>query len=285
MLGHIMSAYLEHRRQFMATADSINAAFCYFSPLNILSKLALGKMTDQEVNGLCVLQNGEGAAFVMYNGDTEAYFATILLMLEQKREVRLVPEFIANHLKGQYKVETGVREYMSSTPLIQNLDRPRLKSLRSDIRRAQRHSAITPYKPPLEAELLSLNAAWYAEAKTRHFRPYDKTSIDWLLKNWAEVTELAPDARGWVCRETFSKRAVAFSLTCDVSDQSWHCFTRRYIRDTQVPSPNMYAWVVAAEAQTKPICNDGTADSKEIRQAKDRYTEYHQTSYRVSPHV
>lgn len=276
--------YLKRRQSFMASDNAMQGAgFCYFSPLNVLAKIELGKFEVEDTLDHVIFKNGEGARFVMPSHKAQEYYLALLYALGQKCEVRLIPEAIANHLGSQkvYKSKLYNKEYVSLTERVMSLPGSRLKSMRNEMRRAADRSEFELYHPKHEAEYLRVNREWYAEAKTRHFRPYDKTSIDWLIRNWALVEQLAPDVQMAGVRDKETGLLIAFAMVCDLTDNSWHCFTRRYVRGHNVPSPNMYCWYMLAALRQPNHSNDGTADSAEIRHAKEKYTDFILKSYSI----
>lgn len=265
--------FLKHRPAFMANAEAVGAACHYFSPANMLAKLALGKYETYEAEGHCVFVNGDGAACVMPGGEPQAYFAAVLAALDKHKKVFLVGEAVANHLRGTYGAKPYGKEYLGTTEGLIQLPGGGLKTLRNEIRYTDQRAELVDFEEAIADELMRVNKGWYAEAKDRHFRPYDKTSIDWLIQNWRMVEELAPDAQLSAALEKTTGRIVAFCVVSNLTNRSWNCFTRRYVRDTGLKSVNLWTWWKLAHWRDPELFNDGTADSAEIRHMKEKYSD------------
>ena len=173
-----------------------------FSPLNVLPKLALDKLSLSEVEGNAVLSSKDGVSRIIPTGARQNYYAAVLQLLSEGRQLALVPEWIAVALKKHYTVAKQHDEFMMLTADVIELPGGSNKSLRRHVRKARQTTVVEDYDPAKEAEYLALNATWYRQNAGLKFRTYDKTSIDWMIRNWPDVAAGDPTARLIGIRDT-----------------------------------------------------------------------------------
>lgn len=239
-----------------------------FSPVNALSKLALDKWTATAIEGAVVLASGDDVR-LMPTGGKEAYWHAMLSQLEAKKNLMLVPEWAASGLRKNYKVLKQHDEYIMTTDAVKSFAGGRNASLRNQINKARKICTVEVYTSSNEAEYLALNALWYRQNVTLKFRTYDKTSIDWLIKNWIDVTKVVPDAIMLGVR--FDGKLISLNIGSGLCATMWTSYTFRYDREAPVKASNMLGYQSLASHFPKlGYENDGTADTAGIRAWKDR---------------
>lgn len=242
-----------------------------FSPLNTLPKLALDKwgLVFDDKNKALVLYD-DNVDRVIPCGDVGGYYQAIISRLEQKRTVGLVPETIAMHLKKSRMVVTKQHdEYVMRTADVQSLPGGRNAALRGNVNKARRLCTVEAYDPAKIDEYKALVKVWYKQNAEIKFRTYDKTSIDWLLENWTDLSDALPDLKCLGVRHEV--QLISLNLGCRLTDQHWTAYTQRFDRDAPVKAGNMLGYTELAKVFGEvELENDGTADTKTIREWKDR---------------
>ena len=259
------------------------AAFA-FSPLNALPKIALGKWTTVKMAGALALVSADGVHRVMPTGNLDQYYAAILDLLAAKKTLSLVPEWVANALRPHQTVKKQHDEYVMATPAVMALPGGRNAALRGNVNKARRLCVIETYDPANAVEYLALNAKWYKQNAEIKFQPYDKTSIDWMLKNWTLLKDAVPDLVCLGVRHAASLQLISFNLGCVLSSGAWTAYTQRFDRDAPVKAGNMLGYTELARVfESLPEENDGTADTRTIREWKDRLVASKVSYFLVSP--
>jgi hypothetical protein len=255
-----------------------------FSPLNALPKIALGKWTPRPLKGALALISVDGVHRVMPLDGPDLYYAAILDLLQERKTLSLVPEWIATALKKHHKVTKQHDEYVMETPDVRALPGGRNAALRGNVNKARRLCSIEALSSERLDEYLALNALWYKQNAVIKFRPYDKTSIDWLLRNWPLVREAVPDAVCLGVRSIASAQLISLNLGCALSDAAWTAYTQRFDRGAPIKAANMFGYAeLAGVFASLPMENDGTADTKTIREWKDRLVARKVPYFIVSP--
>lgn len=244
--------------------------FFALSPLNAAPKIALGKWrVEDRAAGLGLVSADGTVRLVPTTTDPKVYAAGLLELSAKKRPVTLVPKPYAEFLGRTFKVVTVQSEYLFETGRMRTYPGGGLKQIRKDTNNARRALLVETLAVDRAADYLRLNAAWYREAAGRKFRTYDKTSIDWLLNNWTMLVEKVPDVVCLGIRDRATGTLHAFNMACRLVAGTWTAYTRRYDRTGHRGA----GWLGLTELARRfedPICNDGTADSKEIRAWKDK---------------
>ena len=255
-----------------------------FSPLNAIPKIALRKWVVLPLDGALALVSGDDVHRVMPTGSPELYYRAILDLLQAKKNVSLVPEWIATALKKHYKVARQHDEYVMETADVKALPGGRNAALRGNVNKARRLCTVEALTVETTDEYLALNAKWYKQNAVIKFRPYDKTSIDWLLKNWPMIPPCAPDAVCLGIRSAETMQLMSLNLGCALSSGSWTAYTQRFDREAPIKAANMLGYTeLARRFESYPQENDGTADTKTIREWKDRLAARKVSYFTVSP--
>jgi Phosphatidylglycerol lysyltransferase, C-terminal len=246
------------------------AAFA-FSPLNAAPKIALGKWDVVQLDGALALVSGDGVHRVLPIGAREQYWGAILDLLHARKTLALIPQWAAEALRKRYKVTKQHEEFISATADVIALPGGRNQSLRNYVNRARKNCDIEPLAFRNAVDFLKLNALWYRQNSGLKFRTYDKTSIDWLLREWGFVQQAVPDALCYGVRRRSDMQLIAFAAGCVLTASCWTSYTRRFDRDCGVTSPHFLCHVEMAKAFAGlPEENDGTAESKTLRAPKER---------------
>ncbi|MCL4743866.1 MAG: DUF2156 domain-containing protein [Burkholderiaceae bacterium] len=240
-----------------------------FSPMNALPKIGLGKLTVEAAAGAVILSD-DNTDRVVPTGSQNEYYREILTRLDAGRELALVPEHIAKHLKaGGVKVAKQHEEYIIRTNDVQTFPGGRNRQMRGDINRARRLCTVESYDPANLDEYKNVVRTWYRQNAELKFRTYDKTSIDWLLHHWPELVDAVPSMTCLGVRH--EGKLVSVNMGCQLTATHWTAYTQRFDRDCPVKHVSMFGFNQLAFAFAHlEVENDGTADTKSIRAWKER---------------
>ncbi len=240
-----------------------------FSPLNALPKIALGKLQVVEGSGGVILAD-DNVDRVIPTGSATDYYQTVVHRLEKGRELALVPEPIALHIKkGGYSVSKQHEEYVMRTEDVQTFPGKRNRQMRGNVNKAKRLCEIEVYHQAQADEYKALVKTWYRQNTDLKFRTYDKTSIDWLLENWTALQHAVPDLGCIGVRH--DAQLISLNMACQLTDMHWTAYTQRFDRNAPVKHANMLGYQEMAHLFGRlALENDGTADTKTIREWKDR---------------
>lgn len=240
-----------------------------FSPLNVLPKIALGKLALEARAGGIILRSAEGTARVVPTGDRAAYYRLLLDLLSEKTSLALVPEWAAVALKKHQDVSKQHDEYVMTTEDVKAFPGGRNRQMRGNVNKARRLCTVEDFDQENLQEFKDLVRTWYRQNVELKFRTYDKTSIDWLLENWAELRDVIPDL---VCLGIrYEGQLISLNLGCLLSEGVWTAYTQRFDRDAPIKHGNMLGYnELANRFDGADLENDGTADTKTIREWKDR---------------
>lgn len=278
-----LQLFLQNLDQMRLAMTASGIASFAFSPLNVLPKLALGKMELQELSGGLILSDAETDR-VIPTGDQSDYWQTLTYQLGKRRKLALVPEVYGKHLGGAgYKSARQQIEYLMKTDDVITPPGGRHGRLRNYLRQAERDCLVEEFDPANVAEYLAVNKTWYRQNAELKFRTYDKTSIDWLLNNWQAVQQAVPDARCVGIRTRHTAQLIAFDMGCLLTKDQWTSYTHRFDRNAPVNRVSMFAY--AELAKLYPACpteNQGTADTTTIKAWKERLAYATQTLFTVS---
>lgn len=279
---HPLQLYLDSLPASRTAIDALQAAAFAFSPLNAMPKIALGKWRVEEADHALIFVGSDNSVRIMPTGDLQSYYAAIIGQLSKKRQVNLVPEYITQNLKRHYKVSKQHDEYVMLTEDVRTLPGGRNAALRNNVNKARRLCTVEAYDPDLAAEYKALVKVWYQQNTDLKFRTYDKTTIDWTLENWSTLVNLVPDI---VCLGIrHGVQLISLSMGCVLSDRSWTAYTQRFDRDAPVKAGNMLGYTeLAKRFETLPEENDGTADTKTIREWKERLVASKVSYFTVKP--
>ncbi len=251
-----------------------------FSPLNVMPKIALGKLDVEQASGGLVLSDGGGVRVAPTASPSE-YYQTLLELLEDGRPLHLVPEPIAAHFKlGGYTVSKQHDEYVMRTEDVQTFPGKRNRQMRGNVNKARRLCEVEVFDGGDPAEYKALVKTWYRQNADLKFRTYDKTSIDWLLENWSELVSHVPDLLCLGLRH--DAQLISLNMGCRLTDQHWTAYTQRFDRHAPVKHANMLGYQTLAHSFADcALENDGTADTKTIREWKDRLVSHKISFYTV----
>lgn len=273
--------YIEARQRFMADADALAAPFFYFSPANILPKLWAGKLVVASLpDRQAALVSPDGSYRVIPQGSREAYYGACLFALARGPIVN-VPEWVTRGLKNLYKASLQHREFIIPTRTTIDYPGGSLKSVRRGVNGAEQETDCEQFEPRFISDYLALNATWYAQAKGRKFRTYDKLSIDLLLSRWREAQAGADDLVCLGIRSRETGKLCSLHIGSKLTDSLWTAYTQRYDRD-EVRAANRLG-VRNLSRLFLPIAaqNNGTADTKDLRVLKMQLGSPLLASYRV----
>lgn len=243
-----------------------------FSPLNLLPKIALGKLTVQESPfGNIRLQSPDGTLRIVPCRAQGDYWSDVLDAVGAKTPLALLPEWAANALRPHTPVKKQHDEFMMATDTVLAMAGGSLKSLRKRIKHCAVETITVAYDPAQEAEFLALNAVWYRQNSERKFRTYDKTSIDWMIRHWPDIAAADHTARLLGIRHKGSGQLLSLNAGCLLTASIWTAYTRRFDRDATVQGAGPLGHYRLAEGFADiPTENNGTADTKDIRDNKLR---------------
>jgi hypothetical protein len=259
------------RGAFRLHAPDCRAAFFWFSVPNLVPKLALGKVALVAQDGAVVLEDAAGAR-VLPVSDRPTYYNDLLTASARHRTLLLVPETLAQHMGKvtRFSAQRQQTEWLIPTATSRDLPGPRLSTNRRLCRKAERSCVVEPFDPKRVDEYLEVCSAWYRAAQDRYFRTYDKTSMDWLLRNWVSLLDLFPDMRCLGVRNRETGRLEAFNVASSFVAGEWSAYTRRYRPDAPDGVTVLVDSAMAA-LFPEPVQNNGTADTPGLRAWKALY--------------
>jgi len=246
----------------------IGVPFCGASVLNSLPKIALGKWSIEKHDGFLRILTKDGVA-LFPTGDLKIWYSGILQSLEEGRSVRLIPEFIADALKPHFKVIKQHYEYVVRTERVKTLSGVRNANVRNEVNKARKLCTIEDYNSSQVDEYKNVVRLWYRQNASLKFRTYDKTSIDWLLENWANISAHVPDT---VCLGVrYQGTLISLSMGCKLSCNYWHSYTHRFNRDAPVQNGNKLGYnELASRFSSLEFENNGIADTTALHKQKAR---------------
>jgi hypothetical protein len=269
---HPLQTFLDNLTRSRDAMPNCGAAAFAFSPLNAMPKIALGKWEVLEDDGVLIFKSKDGVHRVMPTGTREQYYHALCSVLAHGEALALVPEWAATVFKRHYAVKKQHEEYIFSTDDVVTLPGARLRQLRGNVNKASKLCSVEFYTGDGgDAEYLALNAKWYRQNAGLKFRTYDKTSIDWLLNNWRKVKDAVPDVAMLGVRERATMQLISLNLGCVLSTGMWTAYTQRFDREAKVKAANTLGKLsLATVFSSLPEENNGTADTKTIRENKER---------------
>jgi hypothetical protein len=272
--------------RFLADADDLQVPFFYFSPPNVIPKLALGKLSIVQLGPCIGLVDGQGGIRVMPGGSQADYYGAVLTAVASYKSVLLVPSWIAGHIKGgKTKVAVQHHEFLASAATLADYGTPALRNIRRNVRTALKVMQSEWWNGEAPERLLEVNQAWYREASDRFFRTYDKTSLDHLITHWREIEERFPDCCIMVQRHLETGAVLGFNVGCRLTDAVWTSYTQRYLRTDDARGANFVGLQRLSQmlsGMAKGLGNIGTADSSGIRAWKEDMQAATLTAYKVS---
>ena len=263
-----------------AMREHLAPAFA-FSPLNAFGKIGLGKWEVIPKPGALLL-GPPGDLKVAPTGSRAEYYAAITDLLADGQSVSLVPEWVAMHLKkGGFKVAKQHDEYVMETVAVQEFPGGRNRQMRGNVNKARRLCTVEHFHADQLDEYKQLVRTWYRQNVDLKFRTYDKTSIDWLFENWKALKAAVPDL---VCLGIrHDAQLISLNMGCLNTDGHWTAYTQRFDREAEVKHGNMLGYNELAKIFSEvPLENDGTADTKTIKEWKDRLVHHKIPFYTVS---
>ena len=272
------AAFVNDRSKFMQDADQLGAAFFFFSPPNVLPKIHLGKLVAKKH----CLVDASGTARVIPYGTQAEYYARTLDALATYSSLLLVPAWIANNLRKSYTVAVQHHEYLIAEETAAFMDAPQLKQMRYNTNHADKHTTTEWWDGSNPVELMEVNTSWYKDANGRLFRTYDKASIDWMIQHWSFIVERAPDVRCVLIRSKADGRLLSFNIGSALTNRQFMSYTQRYLREPAAKGANFLGMRRLCCELPGTFGNIGSADTKEIKDWKDRLTRHTLTAYKVS---
>lgn len=270
--------------ELKAGIAACEAKASFYSSLNVISRVALGKWSLSVGHGVTAFADHEYARLVPPT-DKGTYYQAILGWLGT-HDVVFVPEYMSQLFAERgFKVSKMRVEYIMEAPKLLTLEGGRLQSLRYDFRRAAKACTVTVQDlsdPNIADKFLALNSAWYKDAGTRMFRTYEKTMIDWLIRNWSVVRDIDPTIRAVAVEH--DGRLISFEIGCQLCPGLGVSFTQRSDRETcrgVLAGTNLLASGYLAEAIGEPLINDGPAANKNVALRKDKLSSGTVAFYKV----
>ena len=261
----------DRRASYLQSLATCQAGSFWFGALNLLPKVALGKLELEVRKDAILLYASDGSFRVLPLADRNAYYATLIELLSSKCYVKNVPEWVATHLKRSYPVKKQQEEYLIPTETLRLLPGGRLRTIRNLVHKSRREAQVRLFSPADLAEYERVNALWYRQNKDLKFRTYDKTSIDWLLANHAMLAVYLPEtawAGVWL-----GDRLLSFTMADMLHEGVWSAYTERFDRDAPIDGSNWRTWSDLAGLYANrgvPFENDGTADTTALRHNKGK---------------
>ncbi len=250
--------------------DQVDAPASFYSPLNVIGRLALGKWEVVQLGGFSAFMS-DNTVRLIPQGDKQAYYQAVLEW-SHKYTFAFVPSYMADVFRARgFKVLKQQTEYVMDPDKLVSLPGGGLRSLRSDRNRAEKVTLVEDLDPVARPqELLDLVQRWYAEAKDRLWRPSEKAHIDWLITHWADVLQVEPGAKIVGVRDRANGDLLSFEMGSPLTLKYASSFTQRSDRARTrgaYAGTNLLASVALAERLGLPV-NDGPADHKELAQRK-----------------
>ena len=281
-----LARYAELATALKTGLDAVEAPASFYSPLNVIGRIGMGKWTIEERDGFWAFVS-DGVARVIPTGDKAEYYQAILAW-SFRHEVHFVPEYMADVFRKRgLKVAKLHDEYILHPDKLADLAGGSLRGLRSDRNRALKvvsYDEADLQSRAIVSDLLELNDRWYREAKTRLWRPSEKAQIEWMLKNWSDVLDLEPSARVVLIRDKQGKLPISFEAGSHLTATLASSFTQRSDREYMTGAfsgANLIATLALVGLLGRPS-NDGPADTKELAQRKTKMASKVLTFYSVS---
>lgn len=276
-----LQSFLRLRHEAQIAMGDCQAASFYFGVLNVAPKLALGKLTLAGCTpGAFSLQAHDGSVRLVPTGTRSDYWTALHDHLAAGATVMQVPEWAAMALKPHYKVEKQQDEFLISEWRLRTLAGGRLSRLRAYMHEGMRRLIIAPMTNP--DPYIALNAKWYQQNRALKFRTYDKTSIEWVLRNWHDLKDWCPDICCLGARDADTMELVGFAMGSMLTKDTWSCYTRRFDRESPVHSPHILAFQsLGARFPKAAYENDGTGGDATLRKDKSRMAEATLSFYTV----
>ena len=275
---------LRHRqRALQALADCGAASFWWTLP-NLAPKLALEKVALLEETADALVFRGAGGALrVLPLSGRDAYWRTLMRLVEGRATLALVPEWAADALRKHHTVVAQQREFIVATTTLRDLPGGRLRNQRHLINQCRRATTTGRFEGDHVKDYLAVNKAWYRQNAGTKFRTYDKTTIDWLLLNWTALRVGAPDLQCFGVRANADAQLIAFTVASKLCEGTWSAYTERFDRDHPIQGANWMLWQDFALAYDEPWENDGTADTTALRHSKSKVVAKLTPFFTVSP--
>lgn len=263
--------------------DAVDARSAFYAPLNIIPRLETGKWEIKSVAG-CLAFVSDADARLIPPPDKVEYFRAILEWA-MKFRVLFVPTYMVEALRARgFKVTKIQTEYLMDLDRLRTLPGGGLRGLRYDVSRARKVTDAMIVDPTdHKTALLDLTRRWYAEAKTRLWRPSEKALIDWLIANWPYVKALEPTAACSVVYDRATQEIVSFELGSALTLSCAVSFTQRSDRAKthgMFAGSNLLCSITLADHLGLPV-NDGPADHKELAVRKLKLAAYLTDFYAV----
>lgn len=263
--------------------DAVDAQTFAFSALNAIPKIALGKWSSVlSDDGKALILSDETLDRVVPLGTSEDYYRSLISLLEGKRKLALVPEHFASILKrGGFKVTRQHDEYITRTEVVRTLPGNSNRSARCNVNAARRVCSVEDFDTSQVDEYKALVKLWYRQNAETKFRTYDKTSNDWLLENMGLLRAAVPDISCIGIRH--EGRLLSVNMACQLTGSMWTSYTRRFDREAQVKSAAVLGYTSHATLFSNlEYENNGTADTKTIRDVKERLVHHKLSKFMVS---
>ena len=268
---HPLQSLLKHRTKALQALADCGAASFWWSLPNLAPKLILEKVAlVEETETALIFSCHDGSARVLPLADRASYWQTLLRLLEDKKTLGLVPEWAADALRRHYKVIPQQREFLIANTTLQELPGGRLRNQRNLIAKARRGTTVGRFEGDHVEDYLAVNKAWYRQNAEAKFRTYDKTSIDWMLRNWRDLRAVAPDLQCLGARCNADAKLIAFTIASKLCEGTWSAYTERFDREHPIQGCNWMLWQEFARFHEEPWENDGTADTTALRHNKGK---------------
>ena len=261
--------------------DECHAQSFFFGPLNLIPKIALGKLDLVWWKSGALLESEGGVRYLPMAGDRTDYWQCLIDLLSAKKVVLNVPEWAARALGKAYNAKRQQSEYVIPTMVLQTYRGGHLRNIRNLMHKCSRECTVETLTEETLPDYLALNRTWYRQNAENKFRTYDKTSIDWLLETYFDVAEVA-------CSEIVGIRnpdgqLINFTIAGKLTDTIWSAYTERFDREASHDGANWYAWKLLADKYGyMPMENDGTADTAQLRRNKGKLSPQMLHFYTVS---
>lgn len=274
-MSDVLTPYAHLAPTLKKNLDLVDCPASFYSPLNIIGRLALGKWTLEQREGFWAFV-GDGVVRLVPPPTKAEYYAAILAWAAKKTQVTMVPEYMANVMRGAparvIKVLKVQTEYIMDPAKLEALSGGSLAVLRNDRNRALKVSVPQVLDVTLwQDQLLALNRLWYTEAKDRLWRPSEKAHIDWLIQNWETVLALEPTATCVGVRDLETGELLSFEMGSALTETYVSSFTQRSIRDRLTGAysgVNVLASLELSRAFPGKPLNDGPAGTSFLAHRK-----------------
>jgi hypothetical protein len=268
---HPLHSFIRRRPQALKALAECQAASFWWSLPNLAPKLALDKVAFvEETPTEIVFGTADGSLRILPLADRATYWRTIMRYVEAKATLALIPEWAADALRRHYKVAPQQKEYMIATETLRALPGGSLRNVRNLINKARRATTMGRFEGDYIEDYLNVNRAWYKQNAEAKFRTYDKTSIDWMLRNWTHLRVYAPDLLCFGIRANDDGKLIAFTIASTLCEGAWSAYTERFDREHPIQGCNWLLWQEIAKSFEEPWENDGTADTTALRRNKGK---------------